>query len=159
MYVYGTLKDVKIYMGENGELFKAFNIKDGCGIKDILPRYGIQPVIITARESKILENRCRELEITELYQGVKNKLHKLDEVINSYSIEYGENLTYKNVAYIGDDISDMQCMDVIKSAGGIVGCPFNAVKEVKEAADYISSQNGGEGSVREFIDWLVQMEQ
>ena len=71
MDVDGTLTDGKIYMGSNGEVMKAFNIKDGCGIAMVLPKYGITPVIITARESKILENRCKELNITELHQGSK----------------------------------------------------------------------------------------
>lgn len=57
MDVDGTLTDGKIYMSENGEAFKAFDIKDGYGIKHILPKYGIIPVIITARESKIIERR------------------------------------------------------------------------------------------------------
>ena len=58
MDVDGTLTDGKIYMGAAGEVMKAFDIKDGCGIKDILPRCYITPIIITARESKILTNRC-----------------------------------------------------------------------------------------------------
>ena len=61
MDVDGTLTDGKIYMGPNGETIKVFDIKDGCGIKDILPQYDIIPVIITARETKMLENRCKEL--------------------------------------------------------------------------------------------------
>ena len=65
MDVDGTLTDGKIYMGNEGELFKAFDVKDGCGIKDLLPQLGIVPVIITARESKILENRCNELLILD----------------------------------------------------------------------------------------------
>ena len=70
----GTLTDGKIYMGAEGELFKAFDIKDGCGIKDILPQYNIVPVIITARDSMILIRRCKELNISNLYQncGTKN---------------------------------------------------------------------------------------
>ena len=74
MDVDGTLTDGKIYMGNKGELFKAFDVKDGCGIKDILPEYGIIPVIITARQSDILKRRCEELNIINLYQGVRHKL-------------------------------------------------------------------------------------
>ena len=57
MDVDGTLTDGKIYMGNDGELCKAFCIKDGCGIHDILIPAGIRPIIITGRKSRILENR------------------------------------------------------------------------------------------------------
>ena len=74
MDVDGTLTDGKIYMGNDGEMMKAFDIKDGCGIHDILITAGITPVIITSRSSKFLENRCKKLEITNLHQGIKNKI-------------------------------------------------------------------------------------
>ena len=75
----GTLTDGKIYISNNGECFKVFDIKDGYGIHDILLPFGIMPIVITGRASRIVENRCRELEITELYQGVKNKVHQLND--------------------------------------------------------------------------------
>ena len=157
MDVDGTLTDGKIYMGENGELFKAFNIKDGCGIKDILPTINVEPIIITARNSKILEHRCKELNITKLYQGIRNKIQKLDEIINEYNELNNTSFSYANVAYIGDDILDLQCIKPIKEAGGIVGCPADAAKEVKEISSYICSNKGGEGAVREFIEMLEQV--
>jgi len=148
MDVDGTLTDGKIYMGANGELMKAFDIKDGCGIKDILPTLGIIPVIITARQSQILDNRCKELNIVEVHQGIRNKLEKLKEICQRYGI------TLNHVAYIGDDILDLQCMDPIKTAGGLIGCPIDAVKKVKDVADFISSKRGGDGAVRDFIEYL-----
>ena len=111
MDVDGTLTDGKIYMSSNGEMFKAFDIKDGCGIKDILPCYGIIPIIITARESKILENRCKELSIEKLYQSERNKIGRLQEILLE------ENADLSNCAYIGDDILDIQCMIPINEAG------------------------------------------
>ena len=146
MDVDGTLTDGKIYMSDYGELFKAFDIKDGCGIHDILPKYGIIPVIITARKSKILTNRCKELNITRIYQSCSDKLSKLREVTD------GELST---VAYIGDDILDLQCIEPVKEAGGIVGCPADAVEAVRNIADFVSSRNGGNGAVRDFIEWLT----
>ncbi len=156
MDVDGTLTDGKIYMDESGELFKAFSIKDGCGIKDILPTLNIEPIIITARDSKILENRCKELNITKLYQGIRNKIQKLNEIIYEYNKLSNTSLTYTNVAYIGDDILDLQCMKPIKEAGGLIGCPADAVKKVKDISSYICKSKGGEGAVREFIDWLLK---
>ena len=151
MDVDGTLTDSKIYMGNSGEMMKAFNIKDGCGIHDLLPQNNILPVIITGRKSAILENRCRELGITELHQGISDKLDKLDEILKKY------NGIYENVAYIGDDINDLDCMNMISQRGGIVGSPRDAVKQVKEIASFVSEKNGGDGAVREFIEWIRQL--
>lgn len=156
MDVDGTLTDGKIYMGENGELFKAFDIKDGYGIKDILPQYGIIPIIITARSSKILENRCKELAILELYQGVSEKFNKLNAVINYYSKRDGISYELKDCAYIGDDIIDLQCMIPIKDAGGLIGCPADGAHQVKKISSFISIHNGGCGAVREFIEWIIK---
>lgn len=156
MDVDGTLTDGKIYMGEYGEIFKAFNIKDGYGIKELLPLYNITPVIITARKSKILENRCRELNITEIHQGIRNKRDMVDKIIKLYSSDNNTEIGYENIAYIGDDLLDMQCMKLIKAAGGLIGCPADAVKEVIEISGFISSKNGGDGAVRDFIEWIIQ---
>ncbi len=146
MDVDGTLTDGKIYMGNDYELYKAFNIKDGCGIHEIALSAGIVPIIITGRESKIVLNRCRELGINEIYQGVRDKLETLSSVVNELS----------TVAYIGDDINDLLCMQAIKTAGGIIGCPKDAAKRVIELADFIADHNGGDGAVRDFIEWLVE---
>ncbi|MCD8290424.1 MAG: 3-deoxy-D-manno-octulosonate 8-phosphate phosphatase [Prevotella sp.] len=145
MDVDGTLTDGKIYMGANDEVMKAFNIKDGCGIKDIAMAHGIVPVIITARESEIVANRCRELSITEVYQGVRDKVGRLREITDDFS----------EVAYIGDDILDLQCMEPVHEAGGLVGCPRDAVKQVRELADFVAEHDGGDGAVRDFVEWIM----
>lgn len=142
----GTLTDGKIYTGDNGELCKAFNIKDGYGIRHILPKYGIKFVIITGRESKITERRCEELGINLLYQGVANKVECLSSLLKKLGI------TFNNVAYIGDDLNDLAVMSLC----GIKGCPADAAKEIKAISDFISTCKGGEGAVREFIEFLIQ---
>lgn len=158
MDVDGTLTDGKIYMSDERELFKAFDIKDGCGIKDILPKFNIVPVIITARNSQIVIKRCKELGITEVYQGIRDKLACLYNIIDNYS-KTGEQYTLSNVAYIGDDILDLKCMEPIKDAGGIIGCPSNAVKELLSVCDYIAPHRGGEGAVRDFAEFLIAKEE
>lgn len=148
MDVDGTLTDGKIYMGANGEVCKAFNIKDGCGIHDIAIPHGLVPVIITGRTSDIVLNKCKELGITEVYQGVTNKIEILKKITCDLSI----------VAYIGDDINDLSCMQPIKEANGIVVCPKDADKAVMALADYVAEHNGGEGAVRDFIEWMIKDE-
>lgn len=145
MDVDGTLTDGKIYMGKDGEIIKAFDIKDGTGIVNLLPKLDITPVIITGRRSTILENRCRELNIKEVYQGIDDKLNKLIEIV-------GNKLDI--VAYVGDDIPDLRCMKTVKRNGGIVMCPRNAIPEIKELSDYVSGYKAGEGAIRDCINYL-----
>ncbi len=156
MDVDGTLTDGKIYMGQDGELFKAFDIKDGYGVKCILPEANIIPVVITARNSKIVENRCREVGVTELHQGKMDKLETLQQVLRTYSELDHTEYSMANVAYVGDDLLDLQCMRPIKEAGGFVACPNDAVDEVKAVANYVATKNAGNGAVREIIDRLVK---
>lgn len=149
MDVDGTLTDGKIYMSSAGELIKAFNIKDGCGIHDILIPFGITPVIITGRVSKIVDNRCHELGIEHIYQGVRDKIR----------VMFSLTTDLDSVAYIGDDINDLPCIKAVKEKNGLVGCPADAADSVKALADYIAPHNGGEGAVRDFIEWIIGMNQ
>jgi 3-deoxy-D-manno-octulosonate 8-phosphate phosphatase (KDO 8-P phosphatase) len=146
MDVDGTLTDGRINMGPDGELFKSFNIKDGYGINEMLPAHGIVPAIITGRTSQIVANRARELHITELYQGKHDKLDTLRALMAKYQC------SRENVAYIGDDILDIVCMREC----GVVGCPADACPEVKELAQFVSSLKGGEGAVREFVEYVIR---
>lgn len=147
MDVDGTLTDGKIYIGSQGELMKAFDVKDGYGIVQIRKK-GVVPVIITGRESDIVTARAKELGIFELYQGVSDKLSKLKEIAHNYAASLDE------VAYIGDDVNDLEC---IKSCG-CTACPNDAVDEVKDYVKYICQNNGGNGAVREFIQWFERLD-
>lgn len=77
-----------------------------------------------------------------MHQGIRNKIEKLLSITTDLS----------EVAYVGDDINDMSCMESVKAAGGFVGCPANAVKIVINIADFVNSRNG---AIRDFIEWLV----
>jgi 3-deoxy-D-manno-octulosonate 8-phosphate phosphatase (KDO 8-P phosphatase) len=156
MDVDGTLTDGMVYLGNEGELFKAFNVKDGYAIHYILPYLNIIPVIITGRNSRVMEQRCRELEIDVLYQGVHNKTEVLNEILKDFSKRDGKEYTYKNVVYIGDDLNDYVVMKNIKNGGGLVACPSDAVTEVKQIADFVASNIGGNGAVRDLIDILAK---
>lgn len=141
MDVDGTLTDGCIYCSGQGELFKAFNVKDGYAIAHILPKIGVIPVIITGRESDIVRFRASELGIKELHQGITDKLSKLNEVAEKY------NCSFENIAYIGDDLNDISCIEEC----GITACPADSVPEILPKVDYICKNNGGRGAVREFI--------
>lgn len=145
MDVDGTLTNGSIYMGGNGEVFKAFHVKDGYAITHFLMQNGIEPVIITGRKSEITTRRCEELNIKLVYQGVQDKKTQLLFLANKHEI------TLDEIAYIGDDINDLECMKIV----GIAGCPYDSCDEVKNIAHYITEKRGGEGAVREFIEWIL----
>lgn len=145
MDVDGTMTDGTIYIGQNGEIMKAFNVRDGYGIANILPSLGIIPVIITGRSSKIVEYRAKELNIDELYQGVSNKLEQLKEIATKLEI------TADEIAYIGDDLNDLECIEYC----GYSACPADADTTVKNKVNYICTNHAGCGAVREFIDMLL----
>lgn len=143
MDVDGTLTDGKIYIGPQGEVMKAFNIKDGYGIVQFI-KSGKIPVIITGRKSEIVQRRAEELGITELYQGVEDKLSQLKKVAEKYG------LSAEEIAYIGDDMNDFACMEYC----GVTACPVDAFCDVYNAVDYQCKKAAGDGAVREFIEWL-----
>ena len=154
MDVDGTLTDGKINIAPSGELFKAFNVRDGYAINTILPQIEVKPVIITGRESEIVTKRSEELGIPFVFQGVKDKRRVLENLLAVESCRDGCEYTLANCAYIGDDIPDLECMQLIKLAGGLTACPYDAVQEIKAISDFISSKKGGDGAVRELVDFL-----
>lgn len=137
----GTLTDGKIYMGPDGEVFKAFNTHDAIGIRK-LKEVGIESIIITGRVSKIVENRAREMYITEVYQDVANKKSKLLKIAKNKKIKL------EDIAYIGDDENDYEAMKIC----GFKACPNDAVEKIKEIADYISPMKCNEAAVREILE-------
>ena len=144
MDVDGTLTDGRIYMGSQGEVMKAFDVKDGYGIK-MLQKHGIVPVIITGRTSEIVAARAAELGIDQLYQGVPDKLTRLKEIAGCMCLEA------KDIAYIGDDLNDLDCIRY----AGLTAAPSDAMEQVKKEVDYVCRHAGGRGAVREFADRIM----
>lgn len=167
----GTLTDGKIYMGQEGELMKAFHVRDGFGICGILPNIpvdwsgcpetagfsprGIVPAVLTARSSRILEHRCRELGISVLCQGCGKKAAALEQLAARFGLERDQRGRYPALSYLGDDLIDLPAMELC----GLTACPADAAEQVREIADYICGQKGGEGAVREWIEWLAAYNQ
>lgn len=144
----GVMTDAGMYYTETGDEFKKFNTHDGMGIK-LLAKAGIKTGIITTEQTKIVERRAAKLKIDYLYQG-KGFNGKLSAALEICEIE---NISIKEVAYIGDDIN---CIELLKEAG-IAACPSNAVKAVKEIPEIIHlKKSGGDGAVREFIDMILE---
>ena len=141
----GVLTDGSLYIGPEGECFKGFNAKDGLGISCAL-RHEVQVAIITGRSSEIIHRRAEELGITLLYEGVKDKYAKLQQL----ALQLG--LAREEVAYMGDDLNDLPAFQ----AAGVALAPADAVPEVAAAADFVMQRRGGAGAVREAIEMLLR---
>ena len=102
-------------------------------------------MVISARESPIVQMRCRELSIAKVYQGCTDKYACLLKMLKDDA--HPEKSFLSRVAYIGDDVLDLNCMRPLKKFGGIVGCPANAVSEVLALSDFVSAKRGGDGAV------------
>lgn len=142
----GTMTDGKLYIGNDGEVMKAFCVKDGYAIAEMLPKHGITPIIITGRQSKIVENRAKELGIKNVFQGVTDKPTLLKAIANEYEISLAE------IAYIGDDMNDYAAIKLC----GFKACPADAASGIRDICDYISSHNGGHGAVRDICEKLIE---
>lgn len=149
MDVDGTLTDGHIYIGPGGEAMKVFSCKDGYALQSILPKLGIVPVIITGRESVITANRAKEILVKELHQGISDKLPLLQEIAGKYGLEREE------IAYIGDDLNDWDCLCWC----GLTACPADAAAEVVAKVNYVCRHNGGQGAVRDLIEHIARMEE
>ena len=146
MDVDGTLTDGHIYYGANGEVMKAFHVRDGYAIAHTIPAKGIIPVIITGKTSEIVRKRAAELKIPEVHQGISDKLAKLKDIAAKY------NAVPDEIAYIGDDVNDLDCIAYC----GVTACPADAMDEVIAAVEYVCRHDGGRGAVREFADWVMK---
>ena len=127
MDVDGTLTDGHIYIGNDGEIMKAFWAHDAVGIRRLV-KNGIVPIIITGRESNIIKIRAEEMNVKYVYMDVQDKKAKLIELVDELEMSLDE------IAFMGDDINDLDAMGIC----GMIACPKNAMEEVISVSDYLS---------------------
>ena len=144
----GTMTDSRITYSENGDEIKSFNVKDGLAIAS-WRKLGKQVAIITGRSSDIVARRAKELHIEHFYQGIHNKKEVLDDLLEKL------DLCMENVAAIGDDLNDIKML----KAAEISFVPRDASAYVDKIADVILSKKGGDGAVREMIEYLIKKEE
>lgn len=141
----GVLTDGGMYYTENGDELKKFNAKDGKAFQ-LLREAGYLLGIITGEQRDLVQRRAEKLKLNFLYMGISDKMEILDTICSDYGLDYDE------IAYIGDDINDLE---VISAAG--LGCAVaDAVQSIKDAADFITTAKGGEGAFRELAEYLLQ---
>ena len=138
----GTLTDGGIYLSDEGKQFKKFNAKDGMGIKKVISK-GIEVGIIShSFSSKMIDDRADMLGLKYVYVGGKPKLQVVDQWLSELGLSRNE------VAYMGDDINDLEVMELV----GCAACPADSSDEVLKISQKVMKKNGGAGAVREFID-------
>lgn len=141
----GVMTDGRIIYDQHGNEFKAFDVKDGHGLK-MLQRAGLKVGIITGRSSAVVSRRAQELGVEILYQGAKVKLEPYLEILQQ------TGLRDHQVAYMGDDLIDVP----ILSRVGFSATVADAVPQMAERVDYVTRRAGGRGAVREVCDLLLQ---
>jgi 3-deoxy-D-manno-octulosonate 8-phosphate phosphatase (KDO 8-P phosphatase) len=148
MDVDGTLTDGTIMVFPDGEELKTYNVRDGLGI--ILAHLaGLKTGVITGKTSKSLEIRSERLRMTEIHQGILDKKPVLDDILER------NRLAPEEVAYIGDDLGDLE---VIKTVG-FAAAVADAHDEIKKHSHFICQNPGGKGAVREFIEFILSTQE
>ena len=140
----GTLTDGRLFFDEHGGELKAFHVHDGQGLR-LLEDVGVAVALITARESSIVKKRGEDLRLAHIYTGVSNKLAVLQTLCQTL------NMTLSQVAYIGDDLPDLACLQSV----GLAACPNDAMTIIKQNVHWQSQYSGGCGAAREFCDFII----
>jgi 3-deoxy-D-manno-octulosonate 8-phosphate phosphatase (KDO 8-P phosphatase) len=140
----GVLTDGRIYIGAQGEEFKAFHTLDGHGLK-LLIQSDIQPLIITGRDSPAVRRRVADLGITHAIYGAQDKLAAAQPLLTQLKLKWSD------IAAMGDDWPDLPLMQ----RAAFACAPANAHDEVKACAHHITTHTGGHGAARECCDLIL----
>ncbi|MFQ5464757.1 MAG: KdsC family phosphatase [Thermodesulfobacteriota bacterium] len=141
----GVLTDGRLIYTDDGAEAKAFDVKDGHGIK-LLQRSGVDVAIVTGRTSGVVEHRARNLGIELVYQGMLDKTRALDDIIERTGLDAGE------LAYVADDVVDLPFLSRV----GFSVAVADASGEVRARADYVTTRPGGRGAVREVCELILK---
>lgn len=140
----GVLTDSSLFIGDDGQEYKAFNSKDGLGMK-LLQQSGVPIGIITARQSNLVKLRMESLGIEHLYQGQQEKLPAFEKLLEKLSLDADE------VAYVGDDLVDLPVM--IRC--GLAIAVSDSHQRVIEQAHWVTENPGGRGAAREVCELIM----
>jgi len=141
----GVLTDGRIIYGTGGMELKAFDVRDGHGVK-MFHRAGLRTAILTGRTSEVVARRAEELGIADVVQNAKDKLAAYRELLARHALADAQ------VACVGDDVTDLP---LFARAGLAVAVP-GAAPEARAAAHYVTRRAGGRGAVREVLDLILK---
>jgi len=142
----GTLTSGAITYDNNGVELKSFDVKDGMAIASWTKSFNMDAAIITGRKSEVVNRRATELGIQHLHQGIHNKYEVIENILKEL------NITWKNVACIGDDLNDYKMLKKCK----ISFCPADAVEDIKDISNIVCKSKGGCGAAREMIEYILK---
>lgn len=140
----GVLTDGRLTFDERGGELKTFNVRDGLGVK-LLMQAGIEVAVISARESRVVENRMRDLGVQHVHLGARDKLAVFEALLREL------DMTAASAAYIGDDLVDLPVL----ACAGLAATVADADPRVIERAHWRSKAGGGAGAVREFCEFIL----
>ncbi len=144
----GTLCPPFLFFTSKGEKIKIFHVRDGLGIVE-WRRKGLIFGVLSGRDSRVLRKRLKELGIKEVGLRVEDKLSWMEKWRKK------KKLSWEEIGYIGDDKNDIALLKKV----GFSASPSDAIEEVKKVVDFVSSFKGGEGCVREVIDYLLSQKE
>ena len=143
----GVLTDTGVYYSDDGEMLKRFSIRDGMGVERLRKILEIETGIITGELSGSVKKRAEKLEIKELHLGVKDKPNLLKQILRE------NKLKVENIAFIGDDVNDIELINLV----GLTAAPADAMPDVKKIVDYVCEEKGGNGAFREFAELIIAL--
>jgi len=143
----GVLTNGQLLVQEDGTLLRSMNIKDGYALQ-LAVKKGYPVIIISGGKSIGTKLRLERLGIQKVFIGVENKVGLLKELVVSNKWNFDE------ILYMGDDMPDLSVMQIC----GLRACPKDAIMEIQEISDYISSRNGGEGCAREVLEKVMKIQ-
>jgi len=141
----GVLTDGGMYFSKNGEIMKKFNTKDGMGV-ELLLKNKIKTVLLTGESSPIVKKRGKKINVAMTITGAKNKKSHLESICKKF------NVSPQQIGYIGDDVNDLQIIQLI----GLSATPSDGIMLLQKTVDYVCKKSGGAGAFREFIDLILE---
>lgn len=143
----GVLTDTGVFYSDQGEIMKRFSIRDGMGVERLRNLLNVETGIITGELSPSIKKRAEKLQIKELYLGAKNKESLFKEILSK------NNLKGENIAFIGDDVNDIELMKLV----GLTASPSDGMLDVRIVVDFVCEEKGGHGAFREFAELIIAL--
>lgn len=141
----GVLTDGRIIYDSCGRDMKFFDVHDGLGVY-LLKKVGIPTILITAKGSRTIKPRARDMQVEEIFENISPKTAVLNKILNKYKVDVSQ------ICFVGDDLVDLCLMKKV----GFPVAVFNACREIKQSASYITLREGGRGAVREIAELILK---
>lgn len=140
----GVLTDGGMYYTDKGDVMKKFHVRDGMGVT-LLRKKQIQTILITKEKTKIVKEWAKRMKIEKLYDGVLDKKKISALICKKYQLNLNE------IAYIGDDVNDIELLKIV----GLSAVPNDAIMKAKKVSHYVCKSSGGKAAFREFADLIL----